>query len=88
MAKSRHGKQASRTLAIKQFKKLINERFIQCSLKDRKALFLNLENWAKTELNETGCEMFLEALYGADITQDIQREIALDNALSKIKGDK
>lgn len=86
MSKSKKGKKASKNLAIKQIKKYINEKFIECPLKDRKKLFIELKEWGES-LGENG-EIFLEALYQDESTQQTQLEIALDDALNKIEGKK
>lgn len=84
MSKSKKGKKSSRNLAIKQLKKHIDEKFLKCPLMDRKQLFIELKEWGES-LGENG-EIFLEALYQAESTQQTQLEIALDDALNKIEG--
>lgn len=86
MAKSRRGK--TRQFAINSAKKLLEIKFKQCPKGKEKELFLMLEEWAKHELGEQQQDIFLKALYSADITQSIQMEIALDKGLTKIRGDK
>lgn len=87
MAKSRKGKIASKRLCISQQRELIERKFKECPINERKDLFLGLEDWAKKELNEQQQEIFLEALYSAEITQSTQMEIALDKGLAKIRGE-
>ena len=84
MAKSRKGKQASKNLLIKRFEKLIDDKFAKCPFDNRTELFEELEKWAKNELNEECCEMFLEALYNAKSTQDTQLTIGLEKAIERI----
>ena len=83
MAKSRKGKKASKNLMIKKFEKLIDDKFAKCPFDKRTELFEELEKWAKTELNEECCDMFLTALYNAKETQDIQLSIAVERAIIK-----
>lgn len=84
MSRSRKGKQASRKLAIENLKKLIEERFCKCNFDDRRKLFEDLQVWAKQNLGKEQCELFLEALFNAKCTQDIQLTIGLENALGKV----
>lgn len=88
MAKSRLGKKASRKLAVENMKKLIDSKFENVAFSDKKALFIDLENWARETMNSESCEIFLEALYGAKTTQDIQLEIGVEKALEKVFGGK
>ena len=85
MSKSQKGKKASKNLAIKQMIKNINEKFSECPSKDRKKLFLELKEWGES-LGENG-EIFLEALYQAESTQEAQLEIALEKGLKRIRGE-
>lgn len=82
--RSRKGKKASKTLAINNLKKLIDEKFEKCNFDDRRTLFEDLQKWAKDNLGETQYELFIEALYQAKSTQDIQMTIALEKALEKV----
>ena len=82
--RSRKGKKASKTLAINNLKKLIDEKFKKCNFDDRRKLFEDLQAWAKDNLGETQYELFLTALYEAESTQDIQLTIGLEKALEKI----
>ena len=84
MAKSRRGK--TKRFAINMQKRLIDSKFKECPKGKEKELFLMLENWAKSDLTEEQSEIFLTALYGANATQEIQMEIAIDRALEKMKG--
>lgn len=86
--KSRKGKKASRRLAIENMKKLIDRDFENVAFNDRKTIFISLENWARENMNPESCEIFLEALYGAKSTQDIQLEIGVERALEKVSGGK
>lgn len=88
MAKSRKGKKASRSLCIKKMNDLIENKFKNVNFDDRTKLFQELEKWAKKELSEEQCEIFLEALYNADCTQDIQMTLGLEKALDKFMGGK
>lgn len=83
--KSKKGKQASKRIAIKQLTKLIDEKFKNCNFDDRRQLFEDLQVWAKDNLGETQYELFIEALYNAQSTQDIQLTIGLEKALNKIE---
>ena len=83
MSKSRKGKQASKNLLIKRFEKIIDDKVAKCPFDKRTELFEELENWAKSELNDECCDMFLEALYNAQSTQDIQLSIAVEKAIIK-----
>ena len=71
---------------VAKFKTIIDNKFNECPLNKKKALFESLEEWAKTELDEKQSQLFLEALYDAQSTQNAQLEIALDKALNKIEG--
>ena len=84
MSRSKKGKKASRKLAIENLKKLIDEKFENVNFDDRRTLFDNLQKWAKDTMSEEACEMFLEALYKAKSTQDIQLTIGLEKALERI----
>ena len=84
MAKSRKGKRASRNDCIRQFKQLLTAKFEECPITKRKQLFIELEQWARKELNAECCEMFLTALFECQATQDAQFEIAIDKALNEI----
>ena len=86
MAKSRKGKKSIKAKLIKDFEKTINNKFEECPITKRKELFLELENWAKNELNEECCEMFLTALYNAKATESVRMEMALDKAIQRIRG--
>jgi len=82
--KSRKGKKASRRLAVENMKKLIDEKFSKCKFDDREKLFDNLQKWAYESLSKEACEIFIEALYNADSTQDIQMTRTLTKALERI----
>ena len=69
---------------VKKFEKLIDEKFEKQPINKRTALFVMLEEWAKKELDEECCEIFLEALYGAKATKDCQFCLSVGNALAKI----
>lgn len=86
MAKSRKGKRAIKNMLIKQIKDLIEKKFKECPYTKRKELFLRLVEWAKNELSSEQHELFIKSLYEAEITQEVQMELALDRALSKING--
>ena len=75
---------------LKAMKQDIKKAFEQCAINERKALFKELENWAKTthELSKEASELFIKALYECEATQGAQLECALDNALTRIKGAK
>ena len=84
MSRSRLGKKASKKLAIENLKKLIDEKFEKVNFDDRRKLFEDLQAWAKNTMNEEACDMFIQALYEAKSTQDIQLTMALENALERI----
>lgn len=75
---------------IKAMKSTITEAFERCAINERKALFKELKNWAKTthELSKEASELFIKALYECKATQGAQLECAIDNALTRIKGAK
>ena len=79
MATSRKGKKASRNFMIKKFERMIDDKIAHCPFDERTDMFLKLEKWAKTELNEECCDIFLTALYNAQSTQDIQLTIGLES---------
>jgi hypothetical protein len=85
MAKSRKGK--TKRFAINSAKRLLETKFKSCPKGKEKELFLMLEEWAREELKGEQQEIFLEALYSAEITQSIQMEIALDKGLARVRGD-
>ena len=77
-------KKAQRKCAVDNLKKLIDEKFAKCNFDDRQTLFVELEKWGKESLSEEACDMFLEALYNAKSTQDIQFDIAVEKAFESM----
>lgn len=73
---------------IKDLQAIVDKRMTDYPLKDRKQLFKELEKMAYEEFKGEQQELFLEALYTAKTTQNIQMEIGLDKALAKIRGQK
>lgn len=84
MSKSKRGKKATRNTCIKQLQSVITSKFEKVNFDDRRKLFEDLEKWARETMGEQQLDLFLEALYSAPITQDIQITIALEKALERI----
>ena len=72
-------------LLLKKLTQYLDEKFSSTPINLRKKLFNDLESWAKEEMNEECCVIFLSALYNAKSTQEVQMEIALDKAVKTIK---
>lgn len=88
MAKSRKGKVASRRLCIKQLTDTLTKKIESVSCDKRPKLVKMLkEEMAKTLGNEQ-YQMFSEALSNVPNMSDYEMQIALDNALEKIGGQK
>lgn len=68
---------------VAKFKAIIDNKFKECPLAKKKALFESLEKWGQTELDEKQSQLFLEALYDAESTQETQITIVLNNYLKK-----
>lgn len=86
MAKSRKGKKSVKALCVAKTKEIIERKFKECPSNKRAELFLMLIEWANNELTSEQHEVFIKGLYEAEITQEVQMELAIDRALSKING--
>lgn len=73
-----------RAKLIKSFEKIIDDKFNACDITKHKRLFLSLEKWAREDLNDECCDIFLEALYNAKSTQDTRILLAVERGVSKI----
>ena len=77
MAKNKEGKLIAKII------KHLDKRVKEVDITQRKALFLELENWAFSELCGIPQDIFLTALYATPATQDIQMLLAVDKAVKE-----
>lgn len=76
--------QKTKQATLAEVTQLINKQFDKCPFIFRKALFINLEDYAQKSLGGEAQEIFLKALYEAERTQDIQILMIVDKAVGKI----
>lgn len=78
---------ANREKLLAKTTKYLDKQFKKVDITQRKALFLELKNWALSELNDEAQDLFLDALYSAPSTQDIQILLAVDKAVKGATND-
>lgn len=74
----------NRQRALKRAVEIIDEHFKKCPITRHKALFVELEAWANSDLTDEARDIFIEALYTAESTNDTRILLAVEKAVSKI----
>lgn len=77
-----HGK-TKRDEVLAKATTVIQNAFDKCPFNARKTLFKELENWANQSMGGEAREIFLEALYNAKCTQDVQLMLVVEKAIGQ-----
>lgn len=71
---------------VEQLKEIIKEKFEECPVDKKPALFIKLETWAKADLPDRVANLFITALYESPYTQEAQMVLSLNRVLDGLLG--